>query len=229
MKNPISPGHIPYGRLGVAAAIMALRRRLYWAALLLAVVTIVPGAAWAQAAQTTNVSQSSKAEVQAAPGKGAAPQAVAGYRLGSGDRVRITVYDQPELSGEYQVDGTGALAFPLVGQVQAGGLTAAGLEQALVSKLKPDYLKDPSISVEVLTYRPFYIIGEVRAPGSYPYVSGMTVINAVAVAGGFTYRARESSFYLSRADEDGERTKLTVTPDTPVQPGDVITVRERYF
>ena len=157
------------------------------------------------------------------------PQVDKGYRLGSGDRVRITVFGQPELTGEYQVDGTGQLAFPLIGQVQAGGLTGPGLEQALVDKLKPDYLKNPSVSVEVLTYRPVYIVGEVKQPGSYPYVTGMSVINAVALAGGFTYRARESSFYVSRTGANGEKTKLDATPETPVLPGDVITVRERYF
>ncbi|HLT79039.1 MAG TPA: polysaccharide biosynthesis/export family protein [Ferrovibrio sp.] len=171
--------------------------------------------------------QQSAAQTPGMPG--AQPQVDLGYRLGSGDRVRITVYGQPELTGEYQVDGTGQLAFPLIGQVQAGGLTGQGLEQALVDKLKPDYLKNPSVSVEVLTYRPFYIVGEVKQPGSYPYVTGMSVINAIALAGGFTYRARESSFYVSRTGPNGEKTRLDATPETPVMPGDVITVRERYF
>lgn len=153
----------------------------------------------------------------------------AGYRLGAGDRVRVTVFGQPDLTGEYLVDGTGKLAFPLVGQLSAGSLTASELEQAIASKLRPDYLKDPKVSVVVLTYRPFYIVGEVKTPGSYAYVSGMTVINAVALAGGFTYRARESSFYLDRTGRDGKKTRLEAAPETPVQPGDVITVRERYF
>ena len=152
-----------------------------------------------------------------------------GYRLGSGDRVRITVYGQPEMSGEYAIDGSGMLSFPLIGQVHAGGLNAGGLEKALVSRLQPDYLKDPSVSVEVLTYRPFYIVGEVRTPGSYPYVSGMTVLNAVALAGGFTYRAREDDFYVMRSVADGRKKRLDAAPDTTVLPGDVITVRERYF
>ncbi|HEX6958803.1 MAG TPA: polysaccharide biosynthesis/export family protein [Ferrovibrio sp.] len=210
---------------GTAAA--SLRRLASLAVMLLAVVAFAAGAAWGQAARTTNASTDSRAAPQTMPG--AHPQVEPGYRLGSGDRVRITVYGQPELTGEYSVDGSGSLAFPLIGQVQAGGLTAASLEQLLVSKLKPDYLKDPSVSVEVLTYRPFYIVGEVRTPGSYAYVSGMTVINAVALAGGFTYRAKENSFYVTRTGENGEKTKLSASPDTPVLPGDVITVRERYF
>ena len=153
----------------------------------------------------------------------------ADYKLGSGDRVRVTVFGQQDLTGEYLVDGTGTLAFPLVGQIHAGSLTASELAQAIVSKLKPDYLKDPKVSVVVLTYRPFYILGEVKAPGSYAYVSGMTVISAVALAGGFTYRAREGSFYVDRTGRDGTKSRLDAAPDTSVQPGDVITVPERYF
>lgn len=153
----------------------------------------------------------------------------AGYRLGSGDRVRITVYGQPELTGEYAVDGSGALSFPLIGQVSAGGRSAGELEKTLVDRLQPNYLKNPSVSVEILTYRPFYIVGEVRTPGSYPYVSGMTVLNAVALAGGFTYRAREGDFYVMRQTAEGGKGRLQAMPDTPVLPGDVITVRERYF
>lgn len=171
---------------------------------------------------------------QAAPGQlsgqsAALPSANESYRLGSGDRVRVTVYGQPELTGEYSVDGSGQMSYPLVGQLRAGGLTAAELEKALIQKLSPDYLKDPSISVEVLTYRPFYIVGEVRTPGSYPFVNGMTVLNAVALAGGFTYRARENSFYVTRTAEDGSKSKLTSSAETTILPGDIITVRERYF
>lgn len=151
------------------------------------------------------------------------------YRLGSGDRVRITVFGQQDLTGEYLVDGSGMLAFPLIGRVPAGNATGSELAQMIAKKLDPDYVRNPNISVEVLTYRPFYIVGEVKQPGSYAYVSGMSVINAIALAGGFTYRARESSFYLTRAAKDGSKTRVDAAPETPVQPGDVITVRERYF
>jgi polysaccharide export outer membrane protein len=143
--------------------------------------------------------------------------------------MRIIVYGQEKLTGEYVLDGAGVLAFPLIGQVQANGMTPAQLEQAIVSRLNPDYLRNPSVSVEVMTRRPFYIIGEVKNPGSYPYVSGMMVINAIALAGGFTYRARESSFYIKRNGSTGEAGRVTATQETPVQPGDVIMVRERYF
>jgi polysaccharide export outer membrane protein len=161
-----------------------------------------------------------------------APQKVSadlsGYELGSGDRVRLIVYDEPNLSGEFTVDGRGGLALPLVGKVKAEGLTAAQLESRITKRLSPEYLKDPSVSVEVITYRPFYIVGEVKKPGSYPYVNGMSIINAVAVAGGFTYRARESVFGIDRTI-DGRAKKFVGSPGTEVMPGDVITVPERYF
>jgi polysaccharide export outer membrane protein len=151
------------------------------------------------------------------------------YRLGSGDHVHIVVFGQDEMTGDYQVDGSGKIAFPLIGEIQAGGRTARELEGAIRSALSPEYLKDPKVGAEVLTYRPFYILGEVRTPGSYAFVSGMTVINAVALAGGFTPRAKVKDFDLSRMGKDGRRDKVDATQDTPVQPGDVITVRERWF
>lgn len=152
----------------------------------------------------------------------------AGYILGSGDRVRIAVFGEPSLSGDYQVDGLGKLAFPLIGQIQAGGLTASGLQARLASALSPDYVKNPSVSVEILSYRPFYIVGEVRTPGSYPYVAGMSVINGVAIAGGFTYRAKKEDFYVTRT-VGSKKVRLDANPETPLEPGDVITVRERFF
>jgi polysaccharide export outer membrane protein len=161
----------------------------------------------------------------------AAPPAAADisdYRLGSGDRIRLTVYDEPDLSGEFTVNGTGRLSLPLVGLLNAEGLTARELESAIANKLKPDYVKNPDVTVEIMTYRPFYIVGEIKKPGSYPYVDGMTVINAVAVAGGFTYRARESSFDIQRT-VNGKTDSLRARPDTQVAPGDVITVHERFF
>jgi polysaccharide export outer membrane protein len=157
-----------------------------------------------------------------------AEAAISDYRLGNGDQIRLTVYDEPDLSGQFTVDGGGRLTLPLIGAIKAEGLTAREIEQAIAAKLKPDFLKNPDITVEVMTYRPFHIIGEVRNPGSYPYVDGMTVINAVARAGGFTYRAREENFYIKRSD-DKNSSRLDARPDTLVLPGDVITVRERYF
>lgn len=151
---------------------------------------------------------------------------VESYRLDAGDKVRITVFNEENLSGEFEIDGRGALAYPLVGTMHAQGLTPRELEQALVARLNQGYLRDPSVSVEVLTYRPFYILGEVRTPGSYPYVNDMTVLNAVALAGGYTYRARTGSATIKRA---GSTTEETVEPTAQVFPGDVITIKERYF
>jgi protein involved in polysaccharide export with SLBB domain len=146
------------------------------------------------------------------------------YRLGPGDKVNIKVYGDESLSGSFQVDGNGNFTFPLVGNVQANGVSKADLETALRSKLQT-YLNDPRVSVEIESYRPFYIIGEVQKPGSYPYVSGMTVINAVAIAGGFTYRAKNDAFPIRR----GDRSTMEGNPATQIQPGDVIVVRERFF
>ena len=150
------------------------------------------------------------------------------YKVGSGDKVRVIVYNQPDLTGEYQVDGTGSIAFPLIGGVAVNGLTVNGMEKKIADALSPDYLKNPSVSVEIVQFRPFYIVGEVKNPGSYPYVDGMRVINGVALAGGFTYRAREDSFYIRRVG-DGSQAKQAAGQESPVWPGDVIIVRERYF
>ena len=158
-----------------------------------------------------------------------APVNDAGYVLGNGDHVHVTVFGQKEMTGDYQVDGQGRIAFPLIGQVQAGGMSTGQLQQKIAAALTPDYIKDPHVSVEVLTYRPFYVIGEVTKPGSYPYVSGMTALNAIALAGGFTYRADQDTFEVTRYAKSGTSQHLKVKPDTPVQPGDVITVDESIF
>ncbi len=150
------------------------------------------------------------------------------YKLGSGDRVKVTVFGHDDLSGRFLVGGNGDVALPLIGKVRAGGLTVSEFEIRVVDALKPDYLKNPRVSVEVLNYRPFYIIGEVKRPGSYPYVNGMRVINAVALAGGYTYRARENKIFVTRAS-DPKNVKRRADHDTPVLPGDVIEVPERFF
>ena len=154
--------------------------------------------------------------------------AVEAYRLGSGDEIRVTVFGHKDLSGDFAVDGSGNVALPLVGNVKAGGLVLRDFEQNIIRALKPDYLKNPRVSAEVLNYRPFYIIGEVKKPGSYPFVNGMSVVNAVALAGGYTYRARENRLLIIRAT-DTTRTKQPANHDTAVLPGDVIEVPERFF
>lgn len=154
------------------------------------------------------------------------PQDPASYTLGPGDRIKVTVFGHTDLSGEFEVDGTGSIAMPLVDEIEAAGLTARQLEDRIADRLEPDYLRNPRVSVEVLTYRPFYILGEIKSPGSYPYVSGMTAWNAVALAGGFTYRARTNYVLLRRGPgQEAQRVPL----DALVQPGDVIEVAERFF
>ena len=161
---------------------------------------------------------------QAASAQGAGARTA--YRLGSGDKIRVTVFGHLEMSGEFLVTGNGLVSLPFVGGMKAGGLTVSELERAIVGRLAPDYLKNPRVSVEVLNFRPFDIIGEVTKPGSYPFRSGMTVINAIAMAGGFTYRAKENSFRIKRA---ASGTTEKAQRNTVVFPGDVIEVLERWF
>jgi protein involved in polysaccharide export with SLBB domain len=150
------------------------------------------------------------------------------YRIGPGDRVNVIVYGHKDLSGEFEVDSAGRLSLPLIQVVRAVGLTEQELEEAITRKLKPDYLLNPRVSVDVLTSRPFYILGEVKSPGSYPYESGMTIVNAVALGGGYTYRAKKNGVTIIRAN-DPDRRKIQADHDTKVFPGDIIEVPERFF
>ena len=153
---------------------------------------------------------------------------VAGYRLGPGDQVRLTVARHSDLSGRFEVDGEGLLAMPLVGGIRSAGLTPRELETAIEDQLRNGgYLVNPKVSVEVLNYRPFYIIGEINNPGSYQYVNGMTVTNAVALAGGFTFRADQGDITITRGGSAGPR--LEAKPSTEVLPGDIIEVSERLL
>jgi len=154
--------------------------------------------------------------------------AVAGYQLGPGDQVRVTVFRHEDLSGEFQLDGEGYFALPLVGEVQGGGQVVRDLESSIEDAFRDGgYLVNPQVSLEVLNYRPFYILGEVNQPGSYPYVNGMTVINAIALAGGYTYRASQGGISVQRGGSAGD--KVSVGPTTQVLPGDIISVPERFF
>jgi protein involved in polysaccharide export with SLBB domain len=150
-------------------------------------------------------------------------------KLGPNDRLRITVFGQPTLTGEYTLDGNGVLAFPLIGNVPANGVTTSQLQQAIAAKLKPDYMVNPNVSAEVITRRPFYVIGEVQKPGNYAYVSDMTAVNAIAMAGGFTRRARKNDFYIRRLDKDGKVVRIEANVGTVLQAGDTLEVRERLF
>lgn len=168
------------------------------------------------------------AMAQAGESAGSSYDAEAAYRLGSGDKLRITVYNEDTLSGEYEVDGSGVLALKLIGLIEAGGKTIPEITRMIEDKLKDGYLLNPSVAIEVLNYRPFYVLGEVKEPGKYSYVSGMTVLNAVALAGGYTYRAKQSRVLVIRANDPSKREEVA-DQNTVIMPGDIIRVPERFF
>lgn len=150
------------------------------------------------------------------------------YMLGAGDRLRIAVFDEPELSGEYQVGSEGTVSLPLIGTVSAKDQTVSQLTDLVTARFKNGFINEPRVSVEVLNYRPFYITGEVDAGGEYSYKAGMTVLNAIAIAGGYTYRARTGEVVITR-EIDGKKVELQADHDHLVLPGDVIKVRQRFF
>ncbi len=127
------------------------------------------------------------------------------------------------------LDGNGVLAFPLIGNVPANGSTTSELQQKIAGKLNPEYLINPSVSAEIVNRRPFYVVGEVQKPGNYPYVTDMTAVNAIAMAGGFTRRARKNDFYIRRLDKDGKMVRIEANAGTVLQAGDTLEVRERLF
>jgi polysaccharide export outer membrane protein len=155
-------------------------------------------------------------------------QMASAYQLGSSDRLRVTVFGHPDLSGEFEVDGTGSISLPLIGQKTAVGLSTAQLETSITETLAAGYILDPRVSVEVINYRPFYILGEVGQPGEYPYTNGLTVQNAVAAAGGYTYRANKRVVYIKSIESDRE-IAYDLTPGTVVKPGDTLRIGERIF
>jgi protein involved in polysaccharide export with SLBB domain len=152
----------------------------------------------------------------------------ASIRLEAGDKIRVTVFGEDKLSGEYQVDTGGFVALPLAGSVKAAGLTGPELERTLEQKFKSTYLRNPKVTVEVMTFRPFYVLGEVQKPGEYPYRTGLNVLSAIATAGGATFRANTSKVMIQRA---GTKTleEYPQAPSVLVYPGDLVRVPERYF
>lgn len=186
---------------------------------LAAIVSLVPGEAAAQSAERIVVAQADAGDRAARDVQ---------YRLGGGDRVRVIVFNEPDLSGEFEVDNSGNVALPLIGNTQAQGLTLREFEDEVAAALRDGYLKDPRVSIEVLNFRPFYIIGEVQNGGEYAFVPEMTVLNAVALAGGYTYRADERRVFITKAGESQE-VEHRVEQGIKVLPGDVIRVPERFF
>lgn len=150
------------------------------------------------------------------------------YQLGSGDKVRLIVFGEKDLSGEFVVNGAGIISLPLIGDVQARGLTASGLQTRIAEAYGQGYLIDPKVNVEVLNFRPFYILGEVNKPGEYPYSDGLTVVNAVARAEGYTYRADTRRVYIKHANKEKE-VAVPLNSTVMVAPGDTIRIGERFF
>jgi polysaccharide biosynthesis/export protein len=150
------------------------------------------------------------------------------YRLDAGDRLRVVVFGQEGLTNTYAIDAGGSITMPLIGAVGARGRTPAGLAAEISAKLRNGYIREPSVAVEVETYRPFFILGEVAAPGQYPYVPNMTVESAVAIAGGFSPRAKRDQVTLTHTDASTSSRAVVPLP-TPLSPGDTILVGERWF
>ncbi|MET4665249.1 protein involved in polysaccharide export with SLBB domain [Sphingomonas sp. PvP056] len=150
------------------------------------------------------------------------------YPLGVADKVRIIVFDEPSLSGEFTVNANGALSLPLIGDVRAVGQTATEVAAVIRRHLMDGYVLQPRVSIDILTFRPFYILGEVNKPGEYPYSSGLTIDGAVATAQGYTYRADKRKVFIKHSGE-AESAKARITPDLRVRPGDTIRVGERYL
>ncbi|WP_422110089.1 polysaccharide biosynthesis/export family protein [Bradyrhizobium elkanii] len=151
-----------------------------------------------------------------------------GYNLGPGDKLRVVVYGQEGLTNAYAIDAAGAITMPLIGSVPARGRTSAGLAAEITARLRNGFIREPSVAVEIEAYRPFFILGEVQAPGQYPYVPNMTVESAVAIAGGFSPRARRDEVTLTHTDASGAG-RFVAPLGTPIGPGDTVFVGERWF
>ena len=196
-----------YGGFGVARAV------------LLCLLLILPFApVWAQ--------DNAPAEVDSAAY--GAQDFASTYKLDSGDKIKISVFNHEDISGEFQLDADGRFSMPLLGSIDADGLTPMELEALLVDELKPDYLVNPRVFIQVLNARVYYLIGEALGTGPFPYVPGMSYLTAIAKSGGFTYRAKKDYVYVIRAD-DPEQEEIKLSIDENVQPGDIIRVAERLF
>jgi polysaccharide export outer membrane protein len=150
------------------------------------------------------------------------------YRLDTGDKVRVIVYNEQSLSTEYLVGDSGTISIPMIGEVAARGKTTEELQQAILAELRKGIIVNPTASVEITQYRPFFIVGEVAKPGQYPYTSGLNVLAAIAVAGGFTVRADKSRLTVVR-NHDGRSDQWSVSPLSSLSPGDVLVIPERFF
>jgi polysaccharide export outer membrane protein len=150
------------------------------------------------------------------------------YHLDAGDRLRVVVYGQEGLTNTYAISAGGTITMPLIGAVPARGRTPQGLAADIAARLRNGFIREPSVAVEVESYRPFFILGEVQAPGQYPYVPNMTAESAVAIAGGYSPRAKRDRVTLTHTDGSGT-SRVIVPPSTPISPGDTVLVGERWF
>lgn len=162
-----------------------------------------------------------------APPVATGPTTPEAYRVGPGDRLQVMVFGESSLTGEYDVDDTGAISYPLVGAVPVNNMTPREIESGLRERLRRGLVTDPKVNVSVVRYRPIFILGEVQRPGVYEFYNGITVLNAVAYAGGYTYRARNSKITVVRAGS--ERKPEPVNEASLLQPGDIIVIPERWF
>jgi len=150
------------------------------------------------------------------------------YQLGSGDRINISVFGQDDLSMEIRLPDVGTINYPFLGELKLVGMTAAEVESLIYEGLLGDYLVNPSVSVSIVEYRPFFIDGEVKRPGGYPYQPGLSVNKAAALAGGYTERANKDKITIVR-ETDGQQFEFSVSVTDMIQPGDIVTVNQRFF
>lgn len=153
---------------------------------------------------------------------------LAGYRVGGGDRLRVTVFGQEELTAEYNVDSRGNMSMPLLSSFKVGDMTVPQIEHLIEAKLRKDFLKNPDVSVEVITFRPVFVLGEVTTAGQYPYIGGMTIQKAIAVSGGYSARADQGKVIVTRQTVNGP-VSMKLSPTAALLPGDTVYVRERWF
>jgi polysaccharide export outer membrane protein len=187
------------------------------------------GLAWVIALQvcgcgvTGNLGPATTAEQQALVTAATGPQ-----RLQAGEKIRVNVFGEDKLSGEYEIDPSGFVSLPLAGTIKAAGSTQSEFEQELAKKFRSEYLRNPKVTVSIASFRPFYIVGEVEKPGEYPYKGGLNILTALAIAGGPTYRASKSTVLIQHPGENGLR-EYPMSSSVPVLPGDLIRIPERYF
>jgi len=193
------------------------------------VLQYVPPAPRAAASHYAEPQYSASGSYAAAPGSYAAASSYEQpYTLGPGDKLRVVVFGQDGISNTYIVDAGGNISLPLIGSVAARGITTRQLSARIAERLKQGYVREPHVTVEVESYRPFFILGEVTTPGQYPYVADMTVEKAIAIAGGFAPRAYKATVELTRS-APGDQSKSEVPLTYPLRPGDTVMVKERWF